>query len=109
MGTTTRESNGYGKWWPGADEFLGRVRGRAQRVMMHTERWEGGIEYSVSVQDPDATGAYEQGEDEREVWRYSGTFKAGQEAPAPWAVEAAREQERIADEIAARYLAGAVT
>lgn len=102
-------SNGYGQWWPGADEFLGRVRGRVQRVVMRTERWEGGVDYAVRVHDPEAGHTREEDEDTRQVWACAVEFKRGEESPTHACVEAAREQERIADEIVARYLVGAVT
>ena len=73
---------------------------------MRTERWPGGIEYAVRVHDPDATSPFD---NMRVLWHCSAPFKARQESPSPASAEAAREQQRIADEIAARYLAGAVT
>jgi len=103
------ESNGYGQWWPGTDEFLARVRGKVARVVMRTERWEGGIDYAVRVHDPEVRNPQEEDEDTRQIWCCSIDFKRGEEAPTHACVEAAREQERIADEIVARYVVGAVS
>ena len=95
-------SNGYGNWWPGANEFLVKHRGKIGQVRMLTRRWEGGIEYEVRVDDPDAGAVFEEGEGERCLWACSIEFARRDDNYGRF-VEAAREQERIADEIVERF------
>jgi hypothetical protein len=100
--------SGLGTWWPGTALFLARVRKRVPQVVTRTERWEGGIDYSVHVNDPDMEKAGDPEVRQRRVWYDRIEFGAGEQTPSERVVAVAREQERIAREIWQRYGTNAV-
>lgn len=97
-----------GLWTPHANALLEGARGRI-RIVSRTDRWHGGIDYSVNVVDPNAlpdVGVVTLAEEERalrQVWACFVTFKSHEESPTPTAVQAAREQDAIAEMILREY------
>lgn len=74
--------------------------GNVSHVISSTERDDEGIDYSVSIRLADSP-AYEQGEDEQFIWGRRVDFgrAAAERAGGSHFVEAARDQEDVANEV----------